>query len=884
MRGEYDHITFKGVNTEVLDDQAPDGFCETIENLRPAGDESNPYWVPIESLGYYAFSHADFAISDIIKFFFFDSSAYVILATVGLEKRLYVIGDSSETYLVVDADDISFAKGSKVWGVISTFLNGEIKETYYVKKKKNDIKIVENIIPEFPAFNLLFVPKYFDPNTADPPGIGVPNGEDTHAPIKTYKILVRATYLTSDGFYISSGEPVLLEIPPFVVLADNWFCRLLPYIKIDGYTQYKAAEVETFHEYIESLSISMTLPNEDMDVVVNDGKFYEIYNKPITSFKTSDAGAVVEEKLSFTTDNLVTKPLVTFDHISNHKIYLSKLYGYNSRTLSTAFSEEYRKPITNNVDYYVNDEAKIRIAYFYNTANTRYEIQFRIEEIADAYDVGTYRADGNPVSGITASNLVNCTTFISGVNFYVYVSNGSTNSSFEIRVDIENLDGTIHKSVYFNWESKVDFKHHFGFSTFSTLYLNKTAYDIIDVETDDGILELKTDNFNIRIWDGAPKETIIPKYLSYSDQRAKRVRRYLSGTEHYLLFDLQLTPHHSLDLAHYSYDNETDDNRDIEYDFVEYFTDGVGVTPIVDDNGTKVLNDKLIISQSYNPFVFDPSTTYQFNDEKIVALAINAKPTSEGQFGQYPLYVFTQRGIYALEQTADPSVIFGRVSPLSTFHYVDSAEKVANAERDVLFLNNTGVYVISGGQIERISDPVKGTGYITDAFLETAKIAYNRLRDEIYIIGSTYTIVYSTRYKMWYKRNESFRSYFYDYPRLYALDGNVIRDYSVDTGGMIDYVLKTRPFRFKNPFWLKKWLYSVLRCTIGQGLGTVILYGNGVQLLYHSMYGVDKEVYSPYGAMREYKLTIDGSGTTTDTIIHLLEVNYEIRYPSRVRK
>lgn len=39
-------IRFYGLNTRQLDDESADGLCEYMNNMRPLGQEEEPYWVP----------------------------------------------------------------------------------------------------------------------------------------------------------------------------------------------------------------------------------------------------------------------------------------------------------------------------------------------------------------------------------------------------------------------------------------------------------------------------------------------------------------------------------------------------------------------------------------------------------------------------------------------------------------------------------------------------------------------------------------------------------------------------------------------------------------------------------------------------------------------
>ena len=103
--------------------------------------------------------------------------------------------------------------------------------------------------------------------------------------------------------------------------------------------------------------------------------------------------------------------------------------------------------------------------------------------------------------------------------------------------------------------------------------------------------------------------------------------------------------------------------------------------------------NKVYTSEVNNPYVFPVLGINTVGTGRIMAISTAAKALSEGQFGQFPLYAFTDEGVWALEVSSTGSysarqpitrdVILANTDPLQ----MDSA---------VLFATDRGIMLISG--------------------------------------------------------------------------------------------------------------------------------------------------------------------------------------------
>ena len=67
------------------------------------------------------------------------------------------------------------------------------------------------------------------------------------------------------------------------------------------------------------------------------------------------------------------------------------------------------------------------------------------------------------------------------------------------------------------------------------------------------------------------------------------------------------------------------------------------------ENDTYTQPNILRVSELENPFIFPSEQTYTISNGEITGIATITAALSEGQFGEFPLYVFTEEGIWALQ-------------------------------------------------------------------------------------------------------------------------------------------------------------------------------------------------------------------------------------------
>lgn len=371
---------------------------------------------------------------------------------------------------------------------------------------------------------------------------------------------------------------------------------------------------------------------------------------------------------------------------------------------------------------------------------------------------------------------------------------------------------------------------------------------------------------------------------------------------------LSLTPHPYLDCSYWY--------GDIVKQLISYCTETAAYTPglesYMDDKPNRVY-----MSEMDNPFVFPTASRYTMNS-KVLGCAIATAALSEGQFGQFPIYVFTEEGIWAMESASDGTIVSTKPMSREVCNNPDSITPIDNA---VVFTTDKTVMLLSGSQITDISPFMNGKHYTMDllsreaqligagdwspflrtmaddthfmAFMENARIAYdykgNRL---VFIKGNeTFQYVYMLRTNTWHRlfvdgdmMPTRFTFTLNAYPDAYVnvQSGNLQYVWSlsseldVTSTESIKGVIVTRPFDLGSPD-VRKLIRDIrIRGYFNKRDVRYILQG--------SMDGINWGVLPSLhgGSYKWFRLIILSSLTPTERI-SWIDIDYDTKFQNRLR-
>lgn len=247
-------------------------------------------------------------------------------------------------------------------------------------------------------------------------------------------------------------------------------------------------------------------------------------------------------------------------------------------------------------------------------------------------------------------------------------------------------------------------KYFDGYSSPTSKYYNMTEREnrwtvYVHIKTDEkNVIVRRVDNPKTDSSETTYKHLY---YFSYPDSRAYKMEVF-DGTKK---LTLKLTPNPYKNEAVFVEIKETEVVFGGSIYYVPAISNlswGTGEEPDVDN--LESVKNILKVSAVDNPLYFPTAQTYKFEGD-IVGLASNAEAISTGQFGQYPLFVFTDTGIWAMGVDTSGQGAYTTQSPFSR-EVCNGA--ICPVSGGVVFSTDKGVMVISGGQVADLSAALDG--------------------------------------------------------------------------------------------------------------------------------------------------------------------------------
>lgn len=173
------------------------------------------------------------------------------------------------------------------------------------------------------------------------------------------------------------------------------------------------------------------------------------------------------------------------------------------------------------------------------------------------------------------------------------------------------------------------------------------------------------------------------------------------------------------------------------------------------------------VSNVANPFYFNEVNQVTLPTGTISGLSTTAKALSQGQFGAFPLYCFSDNGIWALE--VSDTGTYSAKQPLSRA-VCTNPDSITQTEGSVLFVTKRGLMALDGSNVTCVSEVLSGHNYTSalskldkvkalaglqdvpnpdthiEEWLQDAKLLYDDKRQMIYafngenVLGYVYSI------------------------------------------------------------------------------------------------------------------------------------------------
>ncbi len=352
------------------------------------------------------------------------------------------------------------------------------------------------------------------------------------------------------------------------------------------------------------------------------------------------------------------------------------------------------------------------------------------------------------------------------------------------------------------------------------------TYLLWTLKTDEGEIKQLSNlgdlGFSVKTGEPSTKKyCMFPPVLGYPDSRATKLEILTDdGTgQYYKIQSFNLKKSTSGNYAYYHSDN-FDINLTFELGsgknfgwlyFYSEFTEAEQIN-IELYLVAQTLSDsnRIQVSEVNNPFYFPAENSYQVGIGKIIACAANTEPLSTGQFGEYPLQVFTSKGIWAMMQ-GQGDVVFSNIVPSGSEVIKEGTTPVSTGNA-VVFLNEKDwIFALSGRDIRRLSTPldnpqsvdflnnvnlqyfiahaniVQLSDYVdTDSlkvYMSGALLGFDKENNELLITNESYdySYIFSFDSGFWYKISESYSVLINNYPFLEGLNSRGLIRISTET-------------------------------------------------------------------------------------------------------
>lgn len=251
--------------------------------------------------------------------------------------------------------------------------------------------------------------------------------------------------------------------------------------------------------------------------------------------------------------------------------------------------------------------------------------------------------------------------------------------------------------------------------------------------------------------------------------------------------------------------------------------------------------NKIFQSEIDNPFFFPLAGRHSISGGHIIGVASTTKALSQGQFGQFPLYVFCSEGVWAMQTAADGT--FQSIVPVSRV-VCNNANSITGIDGAVVFSSDRGLMLLTGSDVTCLSEDMIGKHFRADSlsaleeiaathfgstlpgdvsdslsfvdYIAECYIAYDFANARLILLNPNceYQYIYNLSSRTWHKMcfGLPFKRAVNSFPDCYmqceSNDGDAVYNFSIiddvnDINVRTFGVLVTRALDFDEPFILK---------------------------------------------------------------------------------
>lgn len=265
------------------------------------------------------------------------------------------------------------------------------------------------------------------------------------------------------------------------------------------------------------------------------------------------------------------------------------------------------------------------------------------------------------------------------------------------------------------------------------------------------------------------------------------------------------------------------------------------------------MKNRVFNSEVNNPLFFPINGMVTVGVGKIRGICSAARPLSQGQFGQFPLYAFTDDGVWAIAVASDGT--YSARQPITRDVILENTDPL-QMDSSVLFATDRGLMLIAGSQTQSITDVINslkpfdifqlpgmdklyamlgsnltaGLSIVPfSEYIQNCGMLYDYSHQQVIVYNPdyAYAYVYSLKSKEWGMVHSSIEAGMNSYPEAMAVshDGALMNLSSMN-GEKEKGLLVTRPLKLDAPDVLKTVDTIIQRGFFQKGHVQSVLYGS----------------------------------------------------------
>ena len=327
------------------------------------------------------------------------------------------------------------------------------------------------------------------------------------------------------------------------------------------------------------------------------------------------------------------------------------------------------------------------------------------------------------------------------------------------------------------------------------------------------------------------------------------------------------------------------------------------------------------VSEAENPLVFPAKNSVQVGSSVVNALAANTRPISEGQFGDAPLYAFTDEGVWVLMLGSEGTY---QARQPAQRDICSNPKGILQIDDAVLFHTERGIMMQQGREAVCITDvlddypfcflqiyshstkdktypnrllalgniPESDVQYVRfRTYLQSADMIYDYYDSRIIVFNPSYTYayVYSLKSKLWGTMHNVFRKRVNIYPESYAINdnGRIVDVYVKEPTEDVRYFLCSRPLSLGQEDVHKTMLDCIARgnmYSIENGKYGMVLFGsNDLKNWYFISSSVNKYLRGLVGSPFKYFRIVMMGCLGVNESISRLSTDFQSRWQNKLR-